>query len=160
MSNVQMLLSHLQWESDQSRGLLSTCPNPQTSLNSTGCFSAVMAAVAGRQSFSLCVVSEYQPNTTLVVNSDPPPPKKRERKGGETAWVTVQWQDWWKEEFLPHCVGDDNTGVAQWRTRMCFCTWGEFCAPSHPLSQPADWKLRGCPSSSSADMSVNQQSTL
>lgn len=57
--------------------------------------------------------------------------------------------------ILPHCVGDDAAEVAQRCTRMCFYTWGEFCAPSHPLSQLADWKLLGHFISFSADMSVD-----
>lgn len=57
--------------------------------------------------------------------------------------------------ILPHCVGDDDAEVAQWCMHMCFYTWGKFRAPSHPLSQLADWKLRGHFISFSADVSVD-----
>lgn len=116
--------SHPQWESDQSRGLHFTCPNPQTSLNSTGCFSAA----AARQSLPLSVTCGHQPNTSCEVNSAKK--KIRDRKEGETGLM--------EGRILPHCVGDDDAKAA-WRcTCVCFLRSGwVLCA--FPSFESACW---------------------
>lgn len=106
-------------ETDQSRGLRFTCPSPQTSLNSTGCFSAA----TGRWSLFLSV-SFWTPAKHIFYSQQCQSKKKiRDRKEGETAWVPGQWQGWSKEEF-DHIAWVMTTQRRHSGVRACVFTLG------------------------------------